>query len=1106
MKSKIYVFLIAFVYLNIANAQNFANPTASTGYNSTIPGLKQGSLAPIDFNSDGKIDLIMSGYDALFNSFTRIYQNTGSTFTNVSSSIPLPGSGRGKTAVGDVNNDGRPDILIVGEKTSPSSTLIAKLFTNSGTNFTEVLGTPFAGVYDGDAAFADVNNDGFLDVLIIGDLTANNGTNSAKLYTNSGTNFSEVQGTPFTGVKIGSIAFADVNNDTFQDVIISGLASTSNPITKLYTNSGTNFTEVLGTPFPAVSGSKVAFFDANGDAKQDLFISGMDNATNSVSKLFTNSGTNFIEVPTPAITPLNSGELLIADFNNDNKPDIYLSGSFDLFSNSIKLYTNTGGNFAEAANTPFESDFSETIAVAFDINNDGKKDIFASGGATGSGDNLAKIYFNIANTQITAQPVSATVCGGTFHTIGVTATGTGLTYKWSNGATTQSINTTVAGTYKVTVSGLGGVAVSNSANLVVNAATQITKQPISQVICSGQRATLSVSGTGLNISYLWNNGATTSTIQTSTSGNYFATVSGVCGSIVSNTAITSVATVTTITGVSPSTAVVSGSSTTISVTATGASLSYLWSNGATTQSITVNQANRYTVTVTGTCGRAISQEIFVGNIVEASSMSGYTFQSSFGTKGDNVNEFGLIEAMCVSPDGKIYISDYYNHRISVWTLNGGTYTHFATFGSWGYENNEFFYPTGITISSDGKIYVADYGNDRMSVWTLNNNTYTPFATFGSPGQGNNELLGPISVTTNSDGKIYVTDHLNSRISVWTNNGSIYTPFATFGSFGQNNNQFNYPSDVSIRPDGKIIVTDIYNHRISVWTLNGNTYSHHSIFGSQGSAAHQFINPTRTRTSQDGKLYVTDGGNNRISVWTQSGNNFGNLTTFGSYGSRNGEFSFPSCVDFVDKNTVLVSDYGNNRISIWKVPAPIFYQAVVFNVTAPTTFTGNTATLTWPTIPGVSTYCIRISKDRTLNSGVKTVCGLSGNSYSYNPNNPNARELAGLEDYYWQVIGVDSAGNYSQWSETQNFALDANSTSVSDLASSNVEIYPNPLSGDILMVENAKQGAQITITNIQGKVMISQKAGAGIHQLDVSSLQNGVYIVKVGSKTLKLIRQ
>jgi hypothetical protein len=87
--------------------------------------------------------------------------------------------------------------------------------------------------------------------------------------------FSEVTGTPFEGVARSSIAFADVDGDNDQDVLITGSNNSDAFISKLYTNDGMgNFSEMTGTPFEGVDRSSIAFADVDGDNDQDVLITG----------------------------------------------------------------------------------------------------------------------------------------------------------------------------------------------------------------------------------------------------------------------------------------------------------------------------------------------------------------------------------------------------------------------------------------------------------------------------------------------------------------------------------------------------------------------------------------------------------------------------------------------------------------------------------------------------------------------------------------------------------------------------------------------------------------------------------------------------------------
>ena len=100
-------------------------------------------------------------------------------------------------------------------------------------------------------------------------------------------------------------------------------------------------------------------------------------------------------------------------------------------------------------------------------------------------------------------------------------------------------------------------------------------------------------------SYLWSTGATTNCITVSTPGTYTVTVTnaGGCVSTCSKTVTASTSPVCTITG---NTSICQGQAT--KLCAPAGCTKYLWSNGATTNCITVSTAGTYTVTTTNAAG------------------------------------------------------------------------------------------------------------------------------------------------------------------------------------------------------------------------------------------------------------------------------------------------------------------------------------------------------------------------------------------------------------------------------------------------------------------------------------------------------------------------
>ena len=160
----------------------------------------------------------------------------------------------------DVDNDGDIDFMATGKGTPMQDPVLSTLYKNDGSgNFTEVLNTPFVDVFGGAIGFADIDNDNDLDLFITGN--THGGWRSAELYTNDGTgDYSIVTGTPFEPNWGGDFAFADMDGDGDQDLIMTGINQDDDALTKLYSNNGTGvFSEVTGTSFEQLGLGAVEF-------------------------------------------------------------------------------------------------------------------------------------------------------------------------------------------------------------------------------------------------------------------------------------------------------------------------------------------------------------------------------------------------------------------------------------------------------------------------------------------------------------------------------------------------------------------------------------------------------------------------------------------------------------------------------------------------------------------------------------------------------------------------------------------------------------------------------------------------------------------------------
>lgn len=226
------------------------------------------------------------------------------------------------------------------------------------------------------------------------------------------------------------------------------------------------------------------------------------------------------------------------------------------------------------------------------------------------------VHVNVVTTiplKLTAKDTTIS-CPDTAITISVVASGgkPNYVYSWSTGGTTSSVNVSPYSTtkYKVTVSDSCGEVRTDSVTVtVINKPLTIAARDTS-INCGGS-ATLVVhaGGGGGGFTYLWNTGATTSSINVSPAHDtsYIVVVHTPCGnqSINDTVKVTVIPPGFTLKALGGGGVNCPNTMSTLSASVTPASgcLSYKWSNGATTSTITVKPylTTLYTVTVKDTC-------------------------------------------------------------------------------------------------------------------------------------------------------------------------------------------------------------------------------------------------------------------------------------------------------------------------------------------------------------------------------------------------------------------------------------------------------------------------------------------------------------------------
>ena len=322
-----------------------------------------------DYDNDGHVDLYIvngSTVEDLKSGKGRrqqnyLYRNSGDgTFTDLTEAAGVAGDGWGQgCAAADYDNDGYTDLLVT--NFGPN-----ELFHNNGDGtFTETGDA--TGVAGGDTwhtgvAFADYDNDGFVDIYIAGyvEFDVDEPANYAKLcYHRTMPTFCGPRGF----VAAPDFLYHNNGDGTFSDVT---------------REAGVEDTELY-------YGLGVAFEDFDGDGHPDIFIAN----DASFNYLYRNLGNGKFkeEALRAGIACCEDGVeqadmgIAVGDYNNDGRPDVFITtyseDHYSLFQNQGKFFVDVT---RETGLYKVTLPYLGWGALLFDYDHDGFRDLFTANG------------------------------------------------------------------------------------------------------------------------------------------------------------------------------------------------------------------------------------------------------------------------------------------------------------------------------------------------------------------------------------------------------------------------------------------------------------------------------------------------------------------------------------------------------------------------------------------------------------------------------------------------------------------------------------------------------------------------------------------------------
>lgn len=492
---------------------------------------------------------------------------------------------------------------------------------------------------------------------------------------------------------------------------------------------------------------------------------------------------------------------------------------------------------------------------------------------------------------------------------------------------------------------------------------------------------------------------------------------------------------------------------------------------------------------------------------------GGSLDTSFGTGGKVVTSINsgadIAYATVLQSDGKILVSGTTNSSISGkdffcirYNTNGTLDTSFGTNGiaTFDLQGGSDDVAYAMSLLSDGNIILAgfsDDGSNKNAAIIRITTSGTLDTTFGTSGKvytefisgradeikvikvhaltGNLIVGGTSSATsTNSQGVI----------ARYTSNGVLDTNFNTTGivtlpNASGNGTYYHIIEDLAVKSNGKISAIGWINQQGLSWSAN-----HYGCrLNSNGTLDTTF--------STDGVI-VTNGGFNgddkSFSLILNSDDSFlfaggGYLTDLqydfflGLYNSSGSTAQGKASFNFATLNKDII--YGSGLDSTGKI---VLVGSSVASVSS-------------------STFGLaRVNSDYTVDTSFGT-SGKVTTTFGTNTTNEAFDTAIQSDD---KIIAVGYTGNDIAIARYHTTTLSAN-----DFESSSITMYPNPVKNEVTIDLSNKLdflGKEFQIFDINSRIIFEGKINEILNTIDVSSLQKGMYFIKIDKTLKKFIKE
>lgn len=944
---------------------------------------------------------------------------------------------------------------------------------------------------------------------------------------------------------------------TVDAVPVAGTASVSSSsicdgASVTFSSAGTSGTQVFQYQFNGTGGTWTDWLAA----PQTWNSAGYGNNTAYVRNKVTN-GTCPAVYSSPCSVVINS---LPSPAASNNGP-ICAGNNLDLSVGSFNNYNWTGPNgFTSTTQNPSIPSATTAASGTYTVT------VTGSNGCQNTSTTSATVNPTGA-ASVSINATASTICTGTNVTFTATPTNGGTpTYQWkvnggnvgtnSSAYSSSSLNNNDAVICLMTSSNAcvtGSPATSNQITMTVNAYPTVNITGTTS-ICQGNSTTLTASGGG---TYLWNNSATTASINVSPSSTtpYSVTVT-TNGCSTTNSATVSVGTSPSITSQPGSASKCTGQSVTFSVTVSGAGINYQWrkngtdisgatNNNYTISSVASGDAGNYTCYISNGCGNITSnvatlsvnvstsitsQPSSVLNTTQSScsftvgatgtglsyqwqlSINGGSSWSDISAAGSNPVYSGYTSATLNLTGITQTCNGYQYHCIATGTCNtvtsnaailtlyciGGTYSFSGYSEGQTYTGNSYTYTTGIMSVKVSKGGPNTDGNNNGGYTSGGGYWNTEGFCDGGP---NAPKYAPRYITSGHNCCSGAYEYTGLLLNCdWQNLTSTVTVDITFST-----------------PVCAPLSFNIYD--INTWQGTGTGFSDVVVVSAKKPDG-TTLYPSASGYS-NGNVYQSAGGTNGTGGANNASGTLASNSPSGTSGNDKTAVTFNFSTAGIAISSIKIIYTTNSTIPTpLKATDPTWEYIIIgeISTSSPTLpvelseFSGKcyngTIKLGWITASETNNdhFDIEKSSDGTEFYSIGTVEG-NGNSnsilsYSFSDNSGSC-----TSGCYYRLKQVDYNGDHTY---SKIIKVDCSLNDDDNF----INIYPNPANDilNIALMDNSADVLGITIYNSMGELVYSTSRntikGSNFFTLPTDNLSKGIYTVVLNhtriSKTEKLL--